>query len=117
MDIGRFLGPLVVGAALIWLARSLDDRGARRAFTWAIVGSVILAIESSLLTICGIAENRSELYNDRCEGGTPFLPLLGIPFLLLTAVAYARTRVTLLWVVGIAGFVVALVVPWELLSV
>jgi hypothetical protein len=52
--------------AAVWF--STESRAIRLWAIWAVVGSIVLGLAAILTTACGIAENRSELYYERCEG-------------------------------------------------
>jgi hypothetical protein len=76
---------LLTGAAYltaVWL--STESRAIRFWAIWAVVGSIVLGIATILTTACGLAENRSELYYERCEGSVPYIPLYAIPLQLLS---------------------------------
>jgi hypothetical protein len=108
------------GALIVYVFAWSDDKALRVAVLLAIAGCALLAIDSFLMTLCGLAENRSDLYNARCEGGVPALPLAGIPVLILLAVAAIRLGPS--WrLLGLAfgGVTVAacVYVPWALLQV
>jgi hypothetical protein len=99
---------------IVWGAT--DDREIRQVATVVIVASVLLAWAACLLHLCGLAENRSELYDARCGGGTPDRPLLGIPVLMAIGLAAIRWRSPLWWLLGLAAFLGAIAVPWQMLS-
>jgi putative copper export protein len=66
---------LLVGAGgagyltAVWL--STESRPIRHCAIWAVIGSIVLGIAAILTTACSLAENRSELYYERCEGSVP----------------------------------------------
>ncbi len=108
--------PLVLGAGMLcFVFASTDDPRTRKILVAVTIGSVILALEPFYLGLCGLAEGQSDLYQSRCEGGTPFLPLLGVPPLLAIGFAAARWRSASLIVVGMAIFLTAFIVPWALI--
>lgn len=84
---------------------------------WAVVGSIILGIAAVLTAFCAIAENRSELFNERCEGSVPYISLYAIPLLL--AVPFLRRFMAggLVLVAGVLLVAAAIVIPWQLLAV
>jgi hypothetical protein len=101
--------------ATVWLS---TESGATRFWAiWAVVGSVVLGIAAILTTACGIAENRSELFYERCEGPVPYIPLSAIPLLLAAPLLRRFMPGALLLVV--VGFLVAaaIMIPLRLLSV
>lgn len=99
----------------VWLCT--ESRAIRLWAIWALVGSVVLGIAAILTTACGIAENRSELYYERCEGSVPYMPLYAIPLLL--AMPFLRRFVSgaLLFVASGLLVVAAIAIPMQLLSV
>jgi len=106
--------PLLIGAAAWGLVSVANpERRVRVAFAWAIGGGVALAYGSLVLSLCGLSENVTRLYAQRCTSGTPRWPLLGIPVLLVIAFAARRVRRGgYLWILGAAVFLVALLAPW-----
>lgn len=113
-----FVLPLLIGAAvMLFTWGATREPRVRRAVAGAIAGSILLVIASAFLGLCGLGENRSELFNERCSGGTPNLPLLGIPVLFLAAFGASRWHEELFWALGALTLAVAIVVPWELLDV
>jgi hypothetical protein len=118
---------LIAGAfylVAIWeWTRELEDAwGVRFSAIWAIGAIVLLIVASGYLSLCGISENRSELFNERCEGGTPSLSLYGIPLVVLAP--FVRRFLpggdewTFVVAIAVAGIVAtAVAVPMRLLSV
>jgi len=112
---------LLTGAAgaayltAVWL--STESRAIRLCAIWAVVGSIVLGIGAILTTACSLAENRSELYYERCEGSVPYIPLYVIPLLLAAPLLRRFVPGALLAVMG--GFLVAIAIaiPLRLLSV
>jgi hypothetical protein len=119
------MAPLVVillaiasGAAYIaavW--HSTESRAIRFWAVWALVGSAVLCIATILTTFCGIAENRSELFHERCEGSVPYIPMYAIPLLL--AIPFLRRFLpgVLLLMVSVILIAAAIAIPHQLLSV
>ena len=67
------------GGVAIW---NSTERGLTRWVPlWALLAVLFLGLWTLFLQLCGLGENRSDLYNARCQGGTKYLPLLGIPLL------------------------------------
>ena len=99
----------------VWL--STESRAIRFWATGAVVGSIVLGIATILTTACGLAENRSELYYERCEGSVPYIPLYAIPLLL--AAPFLRRVVPGASLLVVGGFLVAaaIAIPLQLLSV
>jgi len=113
-----FVLPVLVGAGILlttWGATSAPRT--RWAVAGAVGGSILLVIASAFLSLCGLGENRSDLFHDRCSGGTPNLPLLGIPVLFLAAFGASRWNEGLFWALGALTLLVAIVAPWKLLDV
>lgn len=101
--------------AFVWF--STESREIRFWAIWAVVGSVVLGFAAILATICGIAENRSELFYERCEGSVPYIPLYAIPLLLATPFLRRFLSGLSVLIVGALLVVVAIAVPEKLLSV
>ncbi len=99
----------------VWLCT--ESRAIRICAIWAVVGSIVLGIATILTTACGIAESRSEIFYERCEGSVPYIPLYAIPLLLAAPFLRRYVPGALLLVVG--GFLVAaaIAIPMQLLSV
>jgi hypothetical protein len=98
--------------SLIWI--STEDQLTRKAFAFAISASLLLVLETFALGLCGLGENRSALYESRCSGGVPFLPLIGAPVLLLLAAGtrkFGHGRAA--WILVFAA---SAILPWALLS-
>lgn len=112
---------LLVGAGgaayltVVWL--STESRAARLCAILAMVGSIVLCMGAILTTACSLAENRSALFYERCEGSVPYIPLYAIPLLL--AVPFLRPFVSgaLLLVMGGLLVAAAIAIPLQLLSV
>lgn len=119
------MAPLVVillasagGAAyLVTVWVRTESRAIRFWAIWAVVGSFMLLIAAAFISLCGIAENRSELYNSRCEGSVPYIPLYAIPLLLATPILRRFVSAPLLLVVIGLLVVAAIAIPLQLLSV
>ncbi|MFL5833240.1 MAG: hypothetical protein ACJ76B_04580 [Solirubrobacterales bacterium] len=110
---------VATGAAYLTLVWSTtESREIRFWAVWAVVGSLLLGIAWVFASLCGLAENRSELFYERCEGSVPYIPLYAIPPLLvmpflrrfLSAPAVLLAGILLVVVVGF-------LIPKELLSV
>lgn len=101
--------------ATVWL--STESRAIRFWAVWAVVGSLLLFIAAALTSLCGIAENRSELYNSRCEGSVPYIPLYAIPLLLAAPLLRRYMSGGLLLIMGCLVVVAAIAIPLKLLSV
>ncbi len=99
----------------VW--RSTESRAIRVWAIWAVVGSIALGIDAILNTACGIAENRSELFYERCEGSVPYIPLYAVPLLLAAPFLRRFVPGALLLVAGGFLVAVAIAVPMHLLSV
>ncbi len=113
-----FVLPLLIGAAvLLFTWGTTEEARTRRAVAGAVAGAILLIIASAFFSLCGLGENRSDLFNERCSGGTPNLPLLGIPVLFLAAFGASRWHEELFWALGALALAVAVVVPWKLFDV
>lgn len=119
MELLAFL--LMVGAGVaaylkvVWLAT--ESRAIRLWAIWALLGSVVLFFDAMTNTLCGMAENRSELFNERCDSGVPYIPLYGIPLLLTAPLLrhyLSGAVVFALWAIVIAT---AIAIPMHLFSV
>jgi hypothetical protein len=114
---------LVTGAGYLvaiwrWTRDVADARGVRQAAIWAVAGSIVLGIIAIILnTNCELAENGSDLFNERCEGSTPDIPLYVIPLLLVAPFLRRSMSGPLLWFMGAMVVVVAVTISGELLSV
>jgi hypothetical protein len=112
---------VLIGAAIaayltaVWL--STKSRAILFWAIWAVVGSAVLLIAAILTAFCGIAENNSDLFRERCEGSIPYIPLYAIPLLL--AIPFLRRVLpgVLLLVIGVLLIAVAIAIPEHLLSV
>ncbi len=86
------------------------------------IAAVCIALIAAFLwlgvQICGLGENRSELYNDRCRSVVyRNLPLLGFVVLGLgTATAKLMAKRRLAWVVLLMALIPGLI-TWKLFSV
>ncbi|HET7417927.1 MAG TPA: hypothetical protein VFJ61_09920 [Solirubrobacterales bacterium] len=119
------MGPLAVillaGAAgvaylaLVWFGT--ESKEIRFWAIWAVVGSILLCLAAAVATSCGIAENRSDLFNERCNGSVPYIPLYAIPPLLATPFLRRFVSGPAVLMVGAAILVVAIALPERLLSV
>lgn len=99
----------------LWL--STESRAVRCWAIWAVVGSIVLGIATILTTACGLAENRSELYYERCEGSVPYIPLYAIPLLLTAPFLRRFMPGALLFAAGGLLVAAAIAIPMQLLSV
>lgn len=107
------LASLLIGAAFFGLVLICTKDGrVRIAFGLAISGSIVLAFGATLMSLCTLVEESSELYRARCESQTYNWPLLGIPVLLGLALFARSIRDPLLWIVGAGVFLSALAVPF-----
>lgn len=112
----RLVLPICVAigfGCLVW-GKTADPR-IHRIYVAFACASVILAYETFFLQLCGLGEGRSELYQARCSGGTPFLPLFGVPALALIAVGASRSKSGSYLLAGVAIFLVSFIVPWALI--
>lgn len=109
----------VVGSAAylvtVWL--STDSKPIRFWAILAVVGSLILGIAAIVTSACNLAENRSALFYDRCEGSIPYIPLYAIPVLLGAPILRRFVSGAVVFGLGSLLLAVAVVVPLELLSV
>ena len=113
-----FVLPILIGVAVLFFTwAATRETRTRRAVAGAVAGSILLVVAAALHNLCGLAENRSDLFNERCSGATPDLPFLGIPVLFLAAFGASRWNEGLFWALGALGLLAALVVPWKLLDV
>lgn len=107
------LAPILIGAALFGLVLlSTDDQRARIAFGFAIGASILLTFGATLMSLCTLVEESTDLYRARCESRTYDWPLLGIPTLLGLALFARSIRDPRLWILGGAVFLTALGVPF-----
>lgn len=107
------LAPLLIGAALFGVVLlCTGDRRVRTAFGFAIGASILLSFGATLMSLCTLVEESTDLYRARCESRTYDWPLLGIPILLGLALFARSIRDPLLWILGGAVLVVALGVPF-----
>lgn len=113
-----FVLPVLIGSAVLFTTwGTTQQTRTRRAVAGAVAGSVLLVIAAGFLSLCGLGENRSDLFHDRCRGGTPNLPLLGIPVLFLAAFGASRWHEGMFWALGALTLAVAILAPWKLLDV
>lgn len=101
--------------AAVWL--STESRAIRVWAIWAVVGSIVLGIATILALFCGLLENRSELFHERCDGSVPYIPLYAVPLLLAAPFLRRFVPGALLGVAGGFLIAVAIAVPLRLLSV
>jgi hypothetical protein len=101
--------------AFVWFIT--ESREIRFWAIWALAGSVLLAFAAILTSLCGIAENRSELFNERCEGSVPYIPMYAIPALLATPFLRRFLSGPAVLMVGILLVVLAIAIPKRLLAV
>jgi len=82
-----------------------------------VVGCLLLGIAWIFASLCGLAENRSELFYDRCDGSVPYIPLYAIPPML--AMPFLRRFISgpAVLMLGVLLVVAAFAIPNELLSV
>jgi hypothetical protein len=112
---------LVIGAGaaaylkVVWL--STESREIRISAIWALVGSLVLGLDFIFNSLCGLAENRSELFQERCEGSTPYIPLYVIPLLLAAPILRRFAPGGTVLMIGAVLVVTAILVPLQLLSV
>ena len=112
---------LLVGAGgaayliAVWL--STESKPIRLCAIWAVIGSIVLGIAAILTTACSLAENRSELYYERCEGSVPYIPLYVIPLLLAAPILRRFVPGAVLLGVGCLLVAAAIAIPLQLLSV
>jgi hypothetical protein len=117
---GFFVVLLAVAIGVAYLAFVWATTESREIRFWAgcaVAGSVVLCLAAIFSSLCGIAENRSELFYERCEGSVPYIPLYGIPALLATPFLRRSLSGPAVLMVGIVIVLVAITVPKELLSV
>lgn len=101
--------------AAVWL--STESRAIRFWAIWAVVGSLVLLIATAFISLCGTAENNSELFHERCEGSIPYIPLYATPLLLAAPLLRRFVSGTLVLLVGALLVAAAIAVPLQLLSV
>jgi hypothetical protein len=109
---------VATGAAYLTLVWSTtESREIRFWAIWALVGSLLLGIAWIFASLCGLAENRSELFYDRCDGTVPYIPLYAIPPML--AMPFLRRFISgpAVLMLGVLLVLVGFAVPKELLSV
>lgn len=113
VNLAEIFAPLLIGAALFGLVLlCTDDRRTRTAFGFAIGGSVLLSFGATLMSLCTLVEEPTDLYRARCESQSYDWPLLGIPILLGLSLFARSIRGSLLWILGAGVFVIALGLPF-----
>jgi len=106
------------GAAYLTLVWSITESKEIRFWAvWAVVGSLLLGIAWVFASLCGLAENRSELFYDRCDGSVPYIPLYAIPAMLAMPLLRRFISGPAVLMLGALLIVVAFAIPKELLSV
>jgi hypothetical protein len=115
--VGLITGPVYLVSIWRWTRDLADARSVRFLAIGALVGSIVLFIAAALNGLCGIAENRSELFYERCEGSVPYIPLYAIPLLLAAPFLRRFVPGALIWGAGAVVVFVGIVVPLQLLSV
>lgn len=80
------------------------------AFLLAALGSGVLGVEAFLNGMCGLAENRGPDYQCHPEASHLFL-LVGIPVLLLGALALSKSTGRLPWILYAVLVAVVLLIP------
>jgi len=106
------------GAAYLAFVRSCtESREIRFWAAWALAGCVVLCLAAILNSFCGIAENRSELFYERCHGSVPYMPLYAIPPLL--AIPFLRRFLAgpMVLMAGALLIVVAIAIPNQMFDV
>jgi len=101
---------------LVW--SSTESREIRFWAVCAVIGGLLLGIAWIFASLCGLAENRSDLFYERCEGSVPYIPLYAIPPLLL--LPFLRRSLSGFAVLAIGLFLIVVVgflIPENLLSV
>jgi hypothetical protein len=101
--------------AIVW--SSTESRAIRFWAVWAVIGSLVLGIDAVFNSLCGIAENRSELFYERCEGSVPYIPLYAVPLLLAAPILRNYVSGFSLLAMGVLVIAVAMMVPMQLFSV
>lgn len=114
-----WLLPLILGVAAFVMIALVPHEAFRLkyAYLWVVPASILLAYAGAFLGLCGLAENRSDLYNARCESSVPWWPLLGIPVLCLLPLAFRRMPGVFVWAVGAFVVLLSVYVPLKMLSV
>lgn len=110
--------PLILGASVCGLIAVSAQKGrARSAYLWIVPACVLLVYGVLLLSLCGQTSPATNLYKERCNGGVPWWPLVGIPILLLLPVVLPRLSGVLLWLLGLGVVVMSFAIPlWWLNS-
>jgi hypothetical protein len=98
-----------------WL--STESRAVLVLAICAVIASIVLVLAAGLIGLCGLAENRSELFDQRCEGSVPYIPLYTIPLVLAVPFLRRFASGALLLVMGGLLVAAAIVIPLRLLSV
>ncbi len=94
-----------------------ESREVRFWAVWALVGCVVLCLAAIFNSLCGIAENRSELFYERCHGSVPYIPLYAIPPLLVLPFLRHFLAGPVVLMVGALLVVVAIAVPNQMFNV
>jgi hypothetical protein len=108
-------GGIAAYLAIVWAVTA--SRAIRRFAVLAVIASVVLGLASTFYTLCGIAENRSELFYERCEGSVPYMPLYAVPLLLAAPVLRRFISGGLLLMMIAVVVVVAIAIPKQLFDV
>jgi len=104
--------------AIAWAGTRGKSRRIRVTAVLVAIGCFVLMFWSFLAAAgCSLSENRSDLFYARCDAGVPWITLLGIPALLFLAVKAEKLNLAVLWLLGLAAFLVPVLVPYGLLSV
>ncbi|HEX8751985.1 MAG TPA: hypothetical protein VF731_01100 [Solirubrobacterales bacterium] len=112
-----WIAPIAGAAAFMMAAYAFtNNHELRAALWWGVTASVVLAYVSLILSLCGLAENRSMVYRARCEGQTDLLPLIGIPILIGLPFFAVRGNWAVCLLIGIAVTATAIAIPWWLLA-
>ena len=77
----------------------------------------MLFLDAVLNGFCGIAENRSELFYERCEGPAPNLPLYAIALVLAAPFLRRFVSGALVFMVGALLVLFPILISAQLLSV
>lgn len=108
---------LGAAAYLKIVSLSTESRAIRLWAIWALVGSAVLGFDAIFNSLCGIAENRSELFYERCEGSVPYIPLYAIPLLLIVPLLRRYVSGAVVLGLGILIIATAIAIPMHLFSV
>src|SRR5262245_5290431 len=97
--------PLLVGGFVTFVVwRGREEPRARYVFLLATLGSILLAYEALLFSLCGLGENNGS----HCGGSSDDWVLLGIPLLFLTAWRVSAGRDSLSLLLGAVVLAVVL---------